>query len=415
MQYWIINLVLTVSCGALVVSCEQRFDGYKLLAVEAASEFDERVIDQLIANEQVDAWSKPKVGHPGLISVNPVVFDNVTAELIQYGINFNVTLDNLQRNFDEQKASTGGFRTAHSKYLRYSEIVRFIEDKVRQNEYYMPIAKFSVGKTVEGRDIFGIKIGMDNAAKAIWIDGGIHAREWISPATMVYTIDKIISLFSNRDPLITAMIFNTQIIIVPVLNPDGYEYTWSTYRLWRKNRRVGRSCDGVDLNRNWGYHWMEQGASSSECSQIYAGPSAMSEPETKAVAKFILSRKNQIKMYLSFHAYGQYFLTPWGYGRVYPDDFSDLRRVAQNAVNAIRDANGPVYSMGTSAILLYPAAGGSDDWAKGVAGIKYSYTIELPDNGRYGFALPPRYIEPVGRETWPAFVSLFKHVLNDDE
>ena len=33
-------------------------------------------------------------------------------------------------------------------------------------------------------------------------------------------------------------------------------------------------------------------------------------------------------------------------------------------------------------------AGGSDDWAKGGAGIKYSYTVELPDTGRHGFLLP---------------------------
>merc|ERR1711860_138306 len=122
----------------------------------------------------------------------------------------------------------------------------------------------------------------------------------------------------------------------------------------------------------------------------------MSEPETQAVAKFILSQKDRLKMYLSFHAYGQWFLTPWGYGRVYPTDYKDLKKVADDAANAIRGSYGPRYKVGTSAILLYPAAGGSDDWAKGVAGIKYSYTVELPDEGRYGFALPARFIEGVG-------------------
>jgi extracellular matrix protein 14 len=44
------------------------------------------------------------------------------------------------------------------------------------------------------------------------------------------------------------------------------------------------------------------------------------------------------------------------------------------------------------------AAGGADDWAYGVAGIPYVYTIELRDTGRYGFILPKEYIIPTGEE-----------------
>lgn len=51
------------------------------------------------------------------------------------------------------------------------------------------------------------------------------------------------------------------------------------------------------------------------------------------------------------------------------------------------------YKVGSSAILLYPAAGASDDWAKGDLGIKYTYTVELRDTGRYGFILPASQIE----------------------
>lgn len=55
--------------------------------------------------------------------------------------------------------------------------------------------------------------------------------------------------------------------------------------------------------------------------------------------------------------------------------------------------------MGASSIVLYPAAGASDDWAKAIARIKYSYTIELNDKGRYGFILPASYIIPVATES----------------
>lgn len=68
------------------------------------------------------------------------------------------------------------------------------------------------------------------------------------------------------------------------------------------------------------------------------------------------------------------------------------------------------YQVGPSATLLYPAAGGSDDWAKSI-GVKYSYTIELRDKGRYGFVLPARYIQPAAREVcefiWPVARAVF--------
>lgn len=54
--------------------------------------------------------------------------------------------------------------------------------------------------------------------------------------------------------------------------------------------------------------------------------------------------------------------------------------------------------MGPAGSLLYPAAGASDDWAKGMLKIKYTYTLEMRDAGRYGFILPANQIEPAGRE-----------------
>lgn len=61
-----------------------------------------------------------------------------------------------------------------------------------------------------------------------------------------------------------------------------------------------------------------------------------------------------------------------------------------------------IYSVGPSGSLLYPAAGASDDWAKSI-GIKYSYTVELRDKGRYGFVLPAYLIQQTAKEA-EAFV-----------
>lgn len=61
-------------------------------------------------------------------------------------------------------------------------------------------------------------------------------------------------------------------------------------------------------------------------------------------------------------------------------------------------------------IFFFFFPGGSDDWAKGVAGIKYAYTIELPDTGQHGFVLPASQIESIGQETWEAVKVLAKHL-----
>lgn len=75
----------------------------------------------------------------------------------------------------------------------------------------------------------------------------------------------------------------------------------------------------------------------------------------------------------------------------------------------IQQTGGSEYSVGSSSGLLYPAAGGSDDWAKS-QGIKYTYTIELSDTGRFGFVLPTTYIEPVARENLAGLRVLAKQV-----
>ena len=112
--------------------------------------------------------------------------------------------------------------------------------------------------------------------RSVWLDGGIHAREWISTATVLYTIARLINGTLARDIDVRKLIDTYDFYFMPVVNPDGYVYThddmnqtWETeeqqelQRMWRKNRspngnlyREYSNCIGVDLNRNFGYHWM---------------------------------------------------------------------------------------------------------------------------------------------------------------
>jgi len=115
-------------------------------------------------------------------------------------------------------------------------------------------------------------------SKVISVDCGIHAREWVSPAYCQWFIHEAI------DGRFAQYTSDVKFLVQPVLNPDGYEYTWSSERMWRKNRSTqnGVVCIGADLNRNYDANWSGPGASAQPCSESYHGPALFSEPESRA-------------------------------------------------------------------------------------------------------------------------------------
>lgn len=269
-----------------------------------------------------------------------------------------------------------------------------------------------VGTSYEGRDMNLLTVGKGGADKpGIFIDGGIHAREWISPATVTYMVHQLIQNRASLDDILS----NVNFYVMPSINPDGYSYTFTDDRMWRKTRSDTSSsfgCKGADPNRNWDFHWNEVGASSSPCSDIFAGDSPFSEVEMQAVRDEITRLGDKIKVYLTFHSYSQLWMYPWGYTTALPSDWKDLDDLAQYAVGALTAVHGTRYEIGSSTNTIYAAAGGSDDWAKGVAGVKYAYTVELRDQGSYGFLLPPSQIVPTGEETFEALKVVANFVKN---
>ncbi|KAF8366902.1 suro-1 [Pristionchus pacificus] len=322
-------------------------------------------------------------------------------------------------------------------YASYSEMVRYM----RSVEFYYPtITKIvRLGVTHDGRPIEGLKIGFpiaDTNKPAIFIDGNIHAREWASSHTALFIINELVANY-GVDPEITRQINDANFFIVPCLNPDGYEFTRSSpapaVRLWRKNRspeRCTRSlwggercCGGVDLNRNFDFHWAETGSSAEPCSNIYAGSSAFSEPESRAVEDFFRSSemRGKIGAYLTLHTYGQLFIHPYSHAtNTVPEDIADLRLTAMKATGRLAAKFGTKYQVGTGADIMSPASGGSDDWAKDQMKIKYVFLMELrpEDDVSHGFILNRRELIPLGVETVEAVKevtnSMLAHRLNKD-
>uniref|UniRef100_A0A914XAY4 ShKT domain-containing protein n=1 Tax=Plectus sambesii TaxID=2011161 RepID=A0A914XAY4_9BILA len=307
-----------------------------------------------------------------------------------------------------------------AQYHSFGEVINYLNDLAIR--YPDRVHVIPIGTTHEGRQIPLIKIGTSKANKpAIWIDGGIHAREWISPAVVLYMINQLVTSY-DWDTRMRQLVDDLDWYIVPLLNPDGYEHSRSStnpdIRLWRKNRSplicpqnqfssilgVG-CCQGVDLNRNFDWHWGQTGSSTDPCSEIYQGATPFSEPETRAVRDFVSSRRGSIHSFLTFHSYSQILMYPFGHERrIYPQDVQELRSTALDAASALRQLYGTNYVVGTGADTLYPASGGSEDWAKGKLGVKYSYLFELrPEEHVWdGFLLAENQILPTSKETFEA-------------
>ncbi|XP_053949939.1 carboxypeptidase B [Anastrepha ludens] len=256
---------------------------------------------------------------------------------------------------------------------------------------------YSIGKTAEGRDLKVLRISENpREYKKIWIDGGIHAREWISPATVTFILYQLMSNWQNQPDYLKQRTW----YFMPVVNPDGYVYSRKVNRLWRKNRSSSPSsnCFGVDLNRNFNINWNGRGSSTNPCSDTYRGKTPASELETQAVVNFLTKRKHNLEAYLTYHSYGQFVVYPWAYKAAKVKDAAALQRVGNTVVERILKKTGAIYRSDVTHALLGIAGGGSDDWARATCGTKFVYTVELRDTGKYGFQLPPSQIRDTAEE-----------------
>ncbi|XP_025269058.1 carboxypeptidase B [Camponotus floridanus] len=389
--------------------------------------------------EDIKFWSFPNLNRTSDIIVAPDLVADVKSYLRDKKMDFKVLISDIQKAISYQNpkmtkeqredlVTTQGHSMTWKRYHRYGDIVRYLEYLAFR--YPNMLELITIGHSYEGQPIKMAKVSTglnkDGERKpAIWIDAGMHGREWIGSAVVTYILSQLV----ERNSTYSKLLDNSDWMILPVVNPDGYEYSHISDRFWRKTRSnhvesqedsrytpsnllqfvthytrwFWTKCEGVDPNRNFAYHWGEEKegrASSDPCHETYSGPFAFSEPETKAMADYILANKQHIRMYLTLHSYSQMWLLPWSHTRTKPSDYSDMINVAKKAINAIAKVHGTHYQLGPVTDLMYPISGSSDDWAKGVAGIKYAYTVELRDRGTYGFLLPATQIVPTAREIW---------------
>jgi extracellular matrix protein 14 len=136
---------------------------------------------------------------------------------------------------------------------------------------------------------------------------------------------------------------------------DGYEYSWTTDRLWRKNRQPTPVpfCTGIDPDKSWGYKWNTPGSqtySTNPCSESYRGEKPFQALETKHLADYVLKTlrsRNVLPVgYVDFHSYSQAILYPFAYDcATLPRDAEDLAEAAWGAAKAARNVHGRYFNV----------------------------------------------------------------------
>uniref|UniRef100_A0A9J8B0Z9 Carboxypeptidase A1 n=1 Tax=Cyprinus carpio carpio TaxID=630221 RepID=A0A9J8B0Z9_CYPCA len=393
------------------------FEKNQVLRITAKDEAQISLLKELSEQEhlELDFWREPiHESLPVDVHVPFQSLQDVRAFLGNNQIQYDVMIMDVQDLLDDEEREMVKYRSSpkstddfvYTAYHNLSEIYSFINMLVAENRKL--VSKIVIGRSYKKRPLNVLKFSTGANRPGIWIDTGIHSREWVTQASGTWFAKKIVKDY-KRDPVLTDILNNYDIFLEIVTNPDGFAFTHSKNRMWRKTRKPnpGSKCVGVDPNRNWDAGFGGAGSSGNPCSETYRGPRVNSESEVKAIVDFVKSH-GKLKAFVSIHSYSQMLLYPYGYKYTPAKDNAELNVLAKRTVSALQSLYNTRYRYGSIINTIYQASGGTIDWTYN-QGIKYSYTFELRDTGTYGFLLPADQIVPTAEETWLALMTIMKH------
>lgn len=306
------------------------------------------------------------------------------------------------------------FPEQDAAFHNYAEMLEKLQNLHNSNKEITSLT--SIGKTVEGRDIWAFRISgqlqnAENLPASVFM-GGHHAREHLSIELPIYYVEYLLQEYNAGNARIRSLVDNRDIHFIPMVNPDGAEFDISTgrYKSWRKNRSANSNGTfGVDLNRNYGFGWGGAGASTNPGSDTYRGTSAFSENESLAIKNYVEAHTN-ITILLSFHTFSELILYPWGH--VY-ESIGNTRdkMVHEEMAKTMARWNGYTPQKSSD---LYIASGDTTDWSYGEHRI-ISFTFELDpkDNWRGGGFYPGAGVIPaVQRKNLEPVLYLIDHSAN---
>jgi carboxypeptidase T len=322
-----------------------------------------------------------------------VLNENELSRLNNSGLSYEILIPDMKRYYEQRQPPTeqdlldsknimetdnvSGFSLGSmGGFYTYAEMIQQL-DSMRLLYSAIITQKINIGTSQEGRTIWAVKISDNPESNESATEPGVHfdalhhAREPMSLQAMMYFMYWLLENYGSN-PEATYLVNNREIFFIPVVNPDGYEYNRSTDPngggQWRKNRRNNGGSFGVDLNRNYSYGWgHNSGSSGTPSSGTYRGPSAFSEPESRAVRDYVLANTPEIGF--SVHSVAGRYLNPYGY-----TDTSIAYEMYADFTSEFTPENGYLYGT-VSEMLEYYSSGTTRDYLH--ASGTYCWTPEL--------------------------------------
>jgi murein tripeptide amidase MpaA len=403
-------LVFSILCLQVFTELVSYKD-YHLISVEFKTKQDIEVFQTIFKNADVFSYSSNLVlGEKNYVLLSPENFEFLRV-INHVGFKYEVIesdYDKVLSSFNENlKIKSEDF---YDNYRNYSDIIKYMKEL--QNAHQDKSTIKVIGKSLEDVEMYAMIVTAPNKMKkrTIWISGLQHAREWIVPPVVFNIIRNLLEKYDAKDPTVIRLMNTFEFHFIPVINVDGYLYTWTKDRMWRKNRRppVTSRCYGVDLNRNWPYQWGGAGASKDECSETYMGKGPSSEPEITNIINYSKSLEDLV-LAVDYHSYSQLILRAWQYTSQKSPDEVLHQKIGAAAATAIKAVHGQTYR-NIRGSELYVHSGSLVDFFYFQYKIP-AFTVELRPTGSPGFILPPSQIKPTMEENWEGFLTFCSQVL----
>ncbi|XP_073502438.1 carboxypeptidase O-like isoform X2 [Phyllobates terribilis] len=395
-------MVIFYSIAFQTLATQVQYNGDQVLSIVPETPSHAVYIEEICNDVQLDLWKPSHVEeiYPGRevhVRVPSSRLYETKRILHQKKISFSVLIDDVQKLIQKQfvvehrqKRSLTSFD--YTKYHPMNEIYEWM-DQIKETHKDL-VALHYLGSTYETRPIYYFKIGLPSAVKKkiIWMDCGIHAREWISVAFCQWFIKEILNQQSSNHVIHKAL-KNIDFYIVPVLNIDGFLYSWNTAVL-----TFLMCC-------NW-FPGSLAGKLSEPGGVVCLCKSSQRIEQTAEREELGGARRTGFGENLAHHITMEVAMG-WISTEILIQN--GALSVGKMAAIKIAETHGAQYKYGSASQILYNNSGSSRDWATDL-GIPFTYTFELRDNGTYGFILPEALIQPTCEEATAGILSIINYL-----
>ncbi|KAG6448461.1 carboxypeptidase B [Manduca sexta] len=379
----------------------EEYIGYRVYNVQLSNQHQVENFREL-KSDLVDYWRRPSLeyGIVGLAMVPPSHFNWFEEQLLKLDIPKNVAIEDVYEYLKEKEQSAAISRTEdgdrifdYRAFYRYNEILNYLralEETYTNSTINLQLVEY--GRTDQDRPLVYLRINNDTEVQKpiVVLEAAINPRDWITVPSALYAVDRLL----KGQELLNGFDW----IVIPVVNPDGYEYTHTNLRLWSKSRstrsHLGSICPGVNINRNFDMDWLRFDSSSSPCSHLYGGIHPFSEIESRLTRSLLEEYGTRIRLYVSLQNNGGYVTYPWLYERAASGMFRQHHLLGLDMVNAMNST----YLLGVGSLVLGDRASGTSvDYMRN-HNILYTYNIDVVQ--RDGVIIPEEDILEIVDHVW---------------